>query len=86
MRETARQKYSVTELKKLRIQEESDAAEELYPETDMVPLIPQFIQKTEEKTGAARGTIYHTVMEWLDFYAQCLFIVFQLRMIFFPQF
>lgn len=67
MRETARQKYSVTELKKLRIQEESDAAEELYPETDIVPLIPQFIQKTEEKTGAARGTIYHTVMEWLDF-------------------
>ena len=67
MRETARQKYSVTELKKLRMQEESDAAEELYPETDMVPLIPQFIQKTEEKTGAARGTIYHTVMEWLDF-------------------
>ena len=67
MRETARQKYSVTELKKLRMQEESDAAEELYPETDIVPLIPQFIQKTEEKTGAARGTIYHTVMEWLDF-------------------
>ena len=49
------------------MQEESDAAEELYPETDIVPLIPQFIQKTEEKTGAARGTIYHTVMEWLDF-------------------
>lgn len=53
MRETARQKYSVTELKKLRMQEESDAAEELYPETDMVPLIPQFIQKTEEKDGSS---------------------------------
>ena len=65
-RETARQKYSVTELKKLRMQEESDAVEELYPETDVVPLIPQFIQKTEEKTGAARGTVYHTVMEWID--------------------
>lgn len=63
----ARQKYSVTELKKLRMQEESDASEELYPESDIIPLIPQFIEKTTEKTGAARGTVYHTVMEWMDF-------------------
>lgn len=61
-----KQKYSVTELKKLRMQEESDASEELYSESDVIPLIPQFIEKTEEKTGAARGTVYHTVMEWLD--------------------
>ena len=62
-----KQKYSVTELKKLRIQEESDGGEELYPESDIIPLIPQFIEKTEEKSGAARGTIYHTIMEWMDF-------------------
>lgn len=62
-----KQKYSVTELKKLRLQEESDCSEELYPAADIVPLIPQFIEKTEEKTGAARGTIYHTVMECMDF-------------------
>lgn len=62
-----KQKYSVTELKKLRMQEESDSSEELYQELDIIPLIPQFVEKTEEKTGAARGTVYHTVMEWMDF-------------------
>ncbi len=62
-----KQKYSVTELKKLRIAEESDAVQELYPESDVIPLIPQFIEKTGAATGAARGTIYHTVMEWMDF-------------------
>ena len=61
-----KQKYSVTELKKLRLQEESDSSEELYPESDIVPLIPQFVEKTEEKGGAARGTIYHTIMECMD--------------------
>lgn len=58
-----KQKYSVTELKKMRMQEESESSEELYPESDIVPLIPQFIEKTAEKGGAARGTVYHTVME-----------------------
>lgn len=62
-----KQKYSVTELKKLRMLEEADTSEELYPESDVIPLIPQFIEKTQEKTGAARGTVYHTVMEWMDF-------------------
>ncbi len=62
-----KQKYSVTELKKLRMQEESDSSEELYPESDLVPLIPQFVEKTEEKGGAARGTVYHAIMECMDF-------------------
>lgn len=65
-----KQKYSVTELKKLRMREESDSGEELYPESDVIPLIPQFIEKTEKKTGAALGTLYHTVMEWLDLAAE----------------
>ena len=64
---TSRQKYSVTELKKLRMEEESDAVEEMFPESDVIPLIPQFIEKQEEKTGAARGTAYHAVMECVDF-------------------
>ncbi|MBS6397822.1 MAG: helicase-exonuclease AddAB subunit AddA [Clostridiales bacterium] len=63
----SKQKYSVTELKKLRMMEESDSGTELYPEADVIPLIPQFIEKTEEKTGAARGTVYHTIMEGMDF-------------------
>lgn len=62
----SRQKYSVTELKKLRMAEESESAQELYQESDIVPLIPQFIEKTSTKTGAARGTVYHTIMEWMD--------------------
>ncbi|MCC8162027.1 MAG: helicase-exonuclease AddAB subunit AddA [Lachnospiraceae bacterium] len=66
-RTAAKQKYSVTELKKLRMREESDAEEELYPESDVIPLIQQFVEQAEGKTGAARGTVYHTVMEWLDF-------------------
>ena len=66
-RTVARQKYSVTELKKLRLSSEDDPAEELYPETEVVPILPHFIEKTEEKTGAARGTVYHTVMQWMDF-------------------
>lgn len=61
-----KQKYSVTELKKLRIKEESDSSEELYPESDIIPLIPQFVEKTEERGGAARGTVYHTIMECMD--------------------
>ena len=65
-RTAAKQKYTVTELKKQRLQEEMEYGEELYPEEEIVPLVPQFIEKTEEKTGAARGTVYHTVMEWLD--------------------
>lgn len=62
-----KQKYSVTELKKLRMQEESDSSEELYPESDIIPLIPQFVEKTEVRGGAARGTVYHTIMECMDF-------------------
>lgn len=63
----SRQKYSVTELKKLRLEEESDASQELFPESDVIPLIPRFIQEQEEKTGAARGTAYHAVMECMEF-------------------
>lgn len=62
-----RQKYSVTELKRRRMPEESDSSEELYKEPDIVPLIPQFIEKSAEAGGAARGTIYHVVMEGMDF-------------------
>ena len=39
----------------------------MFPESDVIPLIPQFIEKQEEKTGAARGTAYHAVMECMDF-------------------
>ena len=49
------------------MQEESDNGEELYPESDLIPLIPQFVEKREDAGGAARGTVYHTIMECMDF-------------------
>lgn len=60
-------KVSVSELKKLAQYESSEDGELLYEETDPVPLIPEFLQKEREITGAARGTIYHKLMECLDF-------------------
>ncbi len=61
-----KQKYTVTELKKQRMQEETEYGEDLYPQTEPVPVLPQFVEKTKEKTGAARGTLYHRMMECMD--------------------
>ncbi len=60
-------KVSVSELKKLTQYESSEDGQILYEETAPVPLIPEFLQKEREITGAARGTIYHKLMECLDF-------------------
>lgn len=59
-------KMTVSELKSLR--QTADAGEEyaLYPEPELVPLIPDFIEQ-REATGAALGTIYHKFLECLDF-------------------
>lgn len=61
-----KQKYTVTELKRLQMPEETDYGEELYPASELVPILPQFVEQTKVKTGAARGTLYHMVMENLD--------------------
>lgn len=60
-------KVSVSELKKLAQYESSEDGQLLYEETVPIPLIPEFLQKEREITGAARGTIYHKLMECLDF-------------------
>lgn len=60
-------KLSVSELKKNSAIPEETEAQELYPEEEIVPLIPQFFSQEQEVVGAARGTIYHTFMENLDF-------------------
>lgn len=40
---------------------------ELYPQTDVVPYIPEFMKEEQgEPVGAARGTIYHRVLECID--------------------
>lgn len=59
-------KLSVSELKKRGYEEED--SEQLYFEADVIPLVPQFMEKQEENyVGAARGTAYHRVLECLDY-------------------
>ena len=57
-----KQKISVSELKKQAYLEEEEIEEEV-----VIPLLPKFLQTEAEVSGAARGTIYHKVMELLDF-------------------
>lgn len=58
---------TVSELKQAG-QEPEDRGEELYAEPDVIPLIPQFMKKEQEALGgAARGTVYHRVLECLDY-------------------
>ena len=59
-------KFTVSELKKHAYLKE-ESGEILYEEPEMVPLIPKFMQETEELKGASRGSAYHKVLELLDF-------------------
>lgn len=60
-----KQKLSVSELKKRDYQEEE--GEVVFKEEEVVPLLPKFLQKEEELTGASRGSAYHKLLELLDF-------------------
>ena len=62
-------KIAVSELKSLRQMEDTDIIDEyrVYEEPDVVPLIPKFIQEQEPLSGAAKGTVYHKFMEYLDY-------------------
>ncbi|WP_029320317.1 helicase-exonuclease AddAB subunit AddA [Butyrivibrio sp. AE3004] len=56
-------KTTVTELKKAQLESENEPAYQLIPEEEIVP---EFISDKEKKAvGAARGTIYHRIMELL---------------------
>lgn len=58
-------KLTVSELKQPYMEE---PAEELYFQPDIIPLVPQFIEKKEQVlTGADRGTAYHRVFQLLDY-------------------
>lgn len=59
-------KLSVSELKHRAVLEET--ALELIPAEEEA-YVPSFLQKGEETTGAARGTLYHRVLECMDFTA-----------------
>ncbi len=60
-------KVSVSELKKFAQFDEREDGAALYEELPPVPLIPEFLKEKSEVSGAARGTIYHKLMECLDF-------------------
>lgn len=64
-------KLSVSELKKAAYQDE--VQEEMFPDPEPEKTVPRFISgKTEEAvSGSERGTLYHRVMECLDFCAVC---------------
>ena len=62
-------KFTVSELKK-RAYLEEESGEELYEETEVVPLLPEFLKEESELTGASRGSAYHRLLELLDFRQQ----------------
>ena len=60
-------KVSVSELKKMAAYDGYEDGELFYEEPQPVPLIPEFLQKKQTISGASRGTVYHKMMECLDF-------------------
>lgn len=61
------EKLSVSELKRMHLEEE-DSGVQLFPQQEIVPYIPSFIQESEPQSGgAARGTAYHKFWKLLDY-------------------
>jgi len=60
-------KLSVSELKKAAYADEEQ--EELFPESLPEKIIPKFMREAEEESvsGSERGTLYHRIMECMDF-------------------
>ncbi len=60
-------KTTVTELKERLLEEENfPGNNRLYQSTEETAIIPGFLREREMLRGAARGTLYHKVMELLD--------------------
>jgi ATP-dependent helicase/nuclease subunit A len=70
-------KITVSELKHMHQTQDLEETYECFPEEqqekasakepDLVPVIPSFIQEKQEVKGAARGTVYHRLLEHLDY-------------------
>ena len=56
-------KVTVSELKKAEAEED---AKELYETPEIIPYIPAFLREERSIRGAARGTVYHRLMECMD--------------------
>ena len=62
-------KVSVSELKKQGREEPEEETVYLYVEKEQEPIIPDFMKEEQEPLlqGAARGTVYHRILECLDY-------------------
>lgn len=59
-------KFTVSELKKREYLREEESTV-LYEEPEVIPLVPEFLQKEQKLEGAGRGTAYHRFLEQHDF-------------------
>lgn len=62
-------KSTVSELKKAGHEDFYAGAADWYPQEEIVPLLPRFLQDEKTVSGTDRGSAYHRVMELLDFCA-----------------
>ncbi|MBQ4559478.1 MAG: helicase-exonuclease AddAB subunit AddA [Tyzzerella sp.] len=62
---TMKQKLSVSELKKRAYMEQDGT--EVFKEEEVIPLLPKFLEESEQLTGASRGSAYHKFLELLDY-------------------
>lgn len=60
-------KTTVSEIKKAAYIENMESPFSIYEEEEIIPYIPKFINNETKISGAARGNVYHKVMELLDF-------------------
>ena len=65
---TRKGKVTVSELKRQAYEEPEETIEYLFAEPEQfTPTLPKYMQKEEVVQGASRGTLYHRIMECLDF-------------------
>lgn len=60
-------KITVSELKSMKQTLDTEEEYTVFEEPDVVPLLPKFLQEKQEVKGAAKGTLYHSLLEHLDY-------------------
>ena len=65
--ETLPVKLSVSELKHAAMEADPESCRLVEPEEEEEELLPRFLTKEQAVRGASRGTVYHKIMERIDF-------------------
>jgi len=60
-------KITVSELKSMSQTLDTEEEYAVFTEPDVVPLLPEFLQEKQKLKGAAKGTVYHRLLEHLDY-------------------